>query len=192
MIPITEVRIEISVNGFNPHFQSCFSLRGENEFLHKTMNIGDKSQAYVGFYPVKPGVKELSCMINYLEDKAETIKTSMIVDYFDRLTVTSYLDDGEIDESTEIMVDDTKPLYHGGFSHDIHWRHIQHISSPKGVKHVLGFGEHYLEVYDPYCLEEVNIYRRYDYSGLEFTWVWKKGDIPHGEYELRMRLYEKS
>ena len=191
MIPITQICVEIIVNGVNPQFQSCFTLTGADDFLNETTNIGMKSQSYVGFYPVGEDVNDLLCMINYFEGRADLIKTSMTVDYFDRVSIISYHEDGGVDEVTEVMVDNAKPLQHKGTAHDIFWRHIEHIPSPKGVKHEVYFGEYYLEVYDPSCLEEINIYRKYDYSSLEFTWVWKKGEIPPGEYGLKMRLHSK-
>ena len=189
MIPITQVRIEISVNGFDPRYQSCLSLRGEDDFLNETMNIGERSQSYVGFYPVDEGVKELLFMINYFESRADSIKVVMTLDYFDKLVLISYHEDGVVDDVIEIKVDDADSTFHKDYSHDIFWSHIEHIPSPKGVKHELIFGEYCLEVYDPCCLEQINVYRRHDYSSLEFTWVWRKGDIPHGEYGLKMHLH---
>ena len=191
MIPVTRIGVEISVNGFNPLYQSYFSVRDVYGVLNETRNIGVKSQSYVGVYPVKEDVIELSCMLNYLEDKAGLIKASMTVDYYDRLTIVSYRENGAVDKVTELVVDTAKPLDRGDCLHDLDLRHIEHVPSPKGVKHELCFGEYCLEVYDPCCLEEVNIYRRYDYSSMEFTWVWRKGVIPRGEYELKMRLHTK-
>lgn len=190
MIPVTNMGVEIFVNGGDPYFQSYFPLRGEDGFLNETRNIGYKSQSYVGMVTVDENVYDLSCMINYFEDHAGAIGASMTVDYFECLSFTSYTEDEE--EYDVIVTSDVKPLPCKDVSRDIYWNLIKQVSSPKSVKHEMCFGEYCLEVYDPFCLEEINIYRKYDYSSLEFVWIWKKHIIPHDEYELRMRLYAES
>jgi len=197
MIPIVKMGIEISVDDITHRLQAPFTLTEDNSFkpikedFGQTVDVGEDSEAYIRVLTPEPDVRDIVYMLNYCESSARMIKAWMMVDYYPELTIVSYDYDGVVEEEAILDVEEAESINNvDGIVCGLYWNRIGHILFPEGVKHVLMFGETCLEVYNPFCLEQINIYKRRDKTRLEFSWVWRRDNIPHGEYELRMSAYE--
>jgi len=197
MIPIVKMGVEISVDDVTQRLQAPFTLTEDNKFhpikeeFGQTVDVGENSEAYIGISTPEPGTRNIVYMLNYHEPSAKMIKAWMMIDYYPELTVIDYDYEGIIEESAVLDVEEAEPVTDvEGIICGLFWSRIGHILFPEGTKHVLRFGETCLEVYNPFCLEQINIYKRRDKTRLEFAWVWRRDNILHGEYELRMSVYE--